>query len=201
MKKILCAVLALVLVLGLSVSAFAGSVSTSSVSSGSSVTKSESDGESTSALPVVVNEDYVAEENEEAEEENEVTFVDSNGEVVKTAPDALVMLPVDEAEKVLEGEELEAFEKYYEEAKAEEDYIVTNFFWLDVADEYKNEITAGNGLKLTMQVPGLKAEDEVKVTVNGNALPDENVSNNGDSTITACFYELGAVAIMTKAAA
>ena len=87
----------------------------------------------------------------------------------------------------------------YEAAKAEEEYVVTNFFWLDVVPEYKEAVSGGNGIKLTFDVPGLKAGDTVKVFVNGVEIPAEFITINEDGTITVLFYELGAVAIMTKA--
>ena len=181
MKKLLCIVLVAVMVLALSVSAFAAG----------SVTKDVADSEATAALPVV-----------EEKKEAKVELVDEKGAVIEAAPEEiLIMLPVDEANKSLEGEELEAFEKAYEAAKAEEEYVVTNFFWLDVTPEYKEVVSGGNGIKLTFDVPGLKAGDTVKVFVNGVEIPAEFITINEDGTITVLFYELGAVAIMTKAAA
>lgn len=181
MKKIVCAVLVFVFAFSLSVAAFAGD----------SVIAPVSDGEATSALPEIVSDPAG---------DKKVELVDADGNAVELTDDALIMLSVADAEESLEGEDLENVKKAYEAAKAEKDYVVTNFFWLDLSDEYKEIVAEGGGLKVDFKVPGLKPGDKVKIMVNGVEIPAKNITVNADGSVTVVFYEFGAVAIMTKAA-
>lgn len=205
MKKLICVLLTAVLLLSCSFTAFAAI----------SVTKSVSDGESTAALPLVVNDpaaeelpapgdDADAEEPAAAAEEPDVAVVevvDADGnEAPVPVEDILIMLPVDQAQKQLEGEKLELLEACLKAAKEEKEYVVTNFFWLDVAPEYAEAVAGGSRVKVTFAVPGLSAGDLVKILVNGVEVPAENIIVNEDGTVTVYFYEFGAVTIMTKAA-
>ena len=107
----------------------------------------------------------------------------------KTEEPEFELFSIADLDKLSEADK-EAFEKFYEEAKADTEHKVLAFFWYAPKAEGK--------LVVPFEVEGVKAGDKVIVKVNGVELSEDAVEV-ADDLVTVTLTEAGAVAIMTEA--
>ena len=107
----------------------------------------------------------------------------------KTEEPEYELTSIADLDKLSEADK-EAFEKFYEEAKADTEHKVLAFFWFAPKAEGK--------VVVPFEVEGVKAGDKVIVMVNGVELSEDAVEV-ADGVVTVTLTEAGAVAIMTEA--